>query len=204
VYETDLQTMVRIFFQQNVELRTEIAQMPGKQGSGWVRVTLIKGTIVACLIKWKNGEVLSGPEALRIVERLGSLAWDYTALTPGELSSSMPQQRKSPQNTSEAAQPFIAQREHSPTVPSQGAQSQSASRSSLQAAMVPVRTRSVPQQQFAEWPRAYRSVFNLIDGHNSIEKIANLLAKPYEAVASIITDLYKQGIIVFPARPFKW
>ena len=198
MYETDLQTMVRIFFQQNVELRTEIAQVPGKQGPGRVRITLIKGTIVACLIKWKNGEVLSGSEALRIVERLGSLAWDYISLTPGEPSSSMLQQRKSPQNTSEIAQPFTAQREHMPTVPSQGRLSQG---TSLHPALIPIRASAVPQRQFTEWPRAYRSVFNLIDGRNSIEKIANLLAKPYETVASIMTDLYKQEIIIFPARP---
>jgi hypothetical protein len=203
VYETDLQTMVRVFFQQNVELRAEIAQMPGKQGPGRIRVTLIKGTIVACLIKWKNGEVLSGSEALRIVERLGSLAWDYTALMPGELSSSIPQQKKSPQDTSEASQPFTAEKEHSPAVPSQGPLPQSVARSSLQPALVPVRVRAALQQQFAEWPRAYRSVFNLVDGHNSIEKIANLLAKPYETVASILADLYKQGMVDFPARSFK-
>src|SRR6266567_6669935 len=127
--------MVRVFFQQNVELRAEIAQIPGMQRSGRVRITLVKGNIVACLIKWKDGEVLSGPEALRIVERLGSLAWDYTSLMPGEPSASMPQQRKSPQNTSEATQLFTAQGEHTPTAPSQGTPSQSASRSSLQPAL---------------------------------------------------------------------
>lgn len=203
MYEADLQTMVRVFFQQNVELRAEVAQRPGNLGPGRIRVTLVKGTIVACLIKWKNGEVLSGPEALRIVEGLGSLAWDYTSLMPGEPSSSMPQQRKSSQNTSEADQPFTAQREQPPVVPSQRPLSQSTSWSSLRPALVPVRTRAIPQQQFAEWPRAHRSVFNLVDGHNSVEKIANLLAKPYETVASILSDFNKQGIIDFPARPFK-
>jgi hypothetical protein len=173
------------------------------QGPGRIRVTLVKGTIVACLIKWKNGEVLSGPEALGIVERLGSLAWDYTSLMPGRASFSMPQQEKLSQNTSEAAQTFTAEREHEPTMSSQGSLSQSTSRSPLQPALVPIRACTVPQQQFAEWSRAYRSVFNLVDGHNSIEKIATLLAKPYETVASILSDLYKQGIIDFPARSFK-
>lgn len=203
MYETDLQTMVRMFFQQSVELRAEVARVPGMQGPGRIRVTLVKGTIVACLIKWKNGEVLSGPEALGIVERLGSLAWDYTSLMPGGASFSMPQQKKLSHNTSEAAQAFTTEREHASTVSSQGSLSQNTSRSSLQPALVPVRARAVPQQQFAEWSRAYRSVFNLVDGRNSMEKIATLLAKPYETVASILSDLYKQGIIDFPARLLK-
>ena len=97
MYETDLQTIVRMFFQQSVELRAEIAMKPGIQGPGRIRVTLIKGTIVACLIKWKNGEVLSGPEALGIVERLGSLAWDYTSLMPGGSSFSMPAEKDTPE-----------------------------------------------------------------------------------------------------------
>src|SRR6185437_6188450 len=106
------------------------------------------------LIKWKNGEVLSGPEALGIVERLGSLAWDYTSLIPGESYFSMPQQKNLPQDTSEAAQTFTTEKEHAPTVPSQEPLSQSISRSSLQPALVPVRARAVSQQQFTEWPRA--------------------------------------------------
>jgi hypothetical protein len=199
VYETDLQTIVRIFFQQTVELRAEAAQVPGMQGPVRIRITLVKGTIVACLIKSKNGEVFSGAEALHIVERLGSLTWDYTSLKPGDGASGISRQSKSSQSTSTTTQSFATQKEQAPATPSQGPQ---ASWSAFQPVLVPVRVRNVLQQQFAEWPRTYRSVFNLVDGHNSIEKIAYLLAKPYETVAKILSDLHKQGVIDFPVRPF--
>jgi hypothetical protein len=202
VYETDLQTMVRVFFQQNVELHAEVAQIPGEPGRARIRVTLVKGTIVACRIKWMDGEALSGPEALRIAERLGPLDWDYTSLNPGEPSFDTPQQNKLPRNTSAAAQSFTTQQGYTPAEPPQGTQSQNAPWPLSQPAQVPVRARDVFQQQLAEWPRTYRSVFNLVDGHNSIERIANLLRKPYETVAKILADLQKQGIIDFPTRPF--
>lgn len=171
------------------------------QESGWVRVTLVKGIIVGCLIRWKDGEILSGSEALYIVERLGSLDWNYTPLTSKKLPSTMPPQARSSPDTPTAPQPFAAQEKRAPTVQAQGAASHNPSQLSLQPASVLIRARSVSSQQFAEWPRQYRSVFNLVDGNNSIEKIASLLAKPYEAITQILIDLYTQGVVMQPYRP---
>jgi hypothetical protein len=199
VYETDLQTMVSIFFQQNIELHAKITQTSGTRQSGRVRVTLVKGTIVGCLIKWNDGTALSGSEALHVVERLGSLAWDYTPLMTKGSTSITPQQGKSPESTPMAAGSFAPQEKQASTMPP-GTSSPGSSQLVLRPNSVPVRTRAVSQQQFVEWSRSYRSVFNLVDGHNSIEKIAHLLTKPYEIVEKIVSDLHMQGIVACRAH----
>jgi hypothetical protein len=201
VYKTDLQTMTRVFFQQNVELRAEVVHIPGMQGPIRIRVTLIKGAVVACLIKSKSGKVLSGATALFIVERLGPLLWDYTSIKPGASPSDIGQQHKALWGAPTKAQPITARKDQVPTTQSIGTRPPGIAWTSLQPAQVPIRVRDVPQQQFAAWPRTYRLVFNLVDGRNSIGKIAYLLAQPYKTVASILADLHRQAIIDFSVRP---
>jgi len=197
----DLQTMIRVFAQQNVELRADIAPISGIREAGWARVTLVKGDIVACLIQWKNGEVFSGSQALHMIERVGALTWDCYSLTSGKpLSQSLPTQ----------ALVVHAQIERAPTsipiTPPQEASPQQTPASLFRPDLVPVRAYAVvPRQQFIQWPRLHRSVFNLVNGYNSIENIASLLNRPYETIAKILADLYAQDIVTFESTHLnKW
>ena len=173
MYRTDLATMVGILFQQSIELRAEVSQVDGIEGPSLVRVVVMKGNIVACSIEKQGGAAISGDMALRIVDRLGALEWIHTPLEKRELALPMPQ-TASPADTPAAE-----------ILPSS----------------IPIRVGLVEQHKPDTWPRTQRLVFNLVDGNKSVQRIAQLLAKPCEVVQKILYILYANDIIVLSSRP---
>ncbi len=64
------------------------------------------------------------------------------------------------------------------------------------AVVIPRRTASGERATVSSsWPRDYRLVFVLVDGHRTLEEIAALLHKPLHVVAQVLRDLQSSGFI---------
>lgn len=60
---------------------------------------------------------------------------------------------------------------------------------------VPQRLIQVEKGAIDAWPRKHRQVFALVDGHRSIERIADILRQPLHVVEDTLQDLQAKGVI---------
>jgi len=164
VYRTDIRTMMRMFEQQTLELRAETA-VSGVQGLCSISLLLVRGVIQHCSIQDTLQGGLTGDEAFRFIERLGSLSWDYTLLSPE------PEREK--------------HLLHDPVT----------SCAVVNPSLMPTVLHTLTAQELGQLPREQRLVLMLVDGKKTLDEIATLLSKRHENVRDALVHLQTRGCI---------
>jgi hypothetical protein len=181
-YRLDLNTLLLMLGQSTGSLYSELQQISGVKGRYQVFLRLEKGSVKSCsVMDERENEVASGETAVKLIQNQ-VLEWHYTG-APNQ----PPQGRETPRTLSQTM--------------SLRAQTRPLRQSSLPALRSPIprRTYPIPQHEFLLWPRLYRSVYSLIDGHVSVDYIVRLLKREQgvEKIREVFIDLQRSGLITF-------
>lgn len=155
-------------------------EAPGPLPSPWLgQFHLDNGQVTSCALfdKTEKRIVLKDEEALRWLMSQGKIAWRLEEASP--LPALPPPPHENPPHEEEVL------KESSPSLPWK----------SLPA--VPQRTEKgkvVPANAFAS--REHRQIFALVDGHRTVDEIAQLLQRPSDAVLRVLQELQAAGFVV--------
>ena len=144
--------------------------VPGyQQDAGEVVLILGQGHVQTCTIRACDGLLLvQGGEALKALERLGSLEWQVQGFRgSGDVGQAMSSNGHDPSLQEHLTDQYIPRRR--------------------------VTTLSLAQQQTLS--RRHRQVFALVDGARSVATIAALLHLPSDEVARLLHELHQTRII---------
>ncbi len=167
MYRIDLKTILRILAHQSGKLDTTLDYIPGFRERCRAQLLLVEGNVVSCSIEGRDRNLLSGHEALRVLQDMGVLKWTYTPT---------PQSNPSPHVA-------LLEAPSSRQVPE------------IHPLSFPTRIRLVEQQEFTSWPRLQRSIYNLADGSKSVEALVRVLSQPYERIVEALSALRIKGVI---------
>jgi hypothetical protein len=62
---------------------------------------------------------------------------------------------------------------------------------------IPQRTAQVDQKQLLSWPRMHRKVYALVEGRNTVKKIADILSVSPASVEQVLHDLQGINVVVW-------
>jgi hypothetical protein len=182
VYPIDLQTILQVLANQSGELRTTVKHVANIKGECQVSVMLSLGKVVSCTILQKGKPVLIGEEAFHLLVNAGILQWEYIPAPspPPRLGSERSMGPSGPLRTAGLSEMSPARQ---------------AGRGDLPSGVFPVQARAVSREEFATWPRLYRSIYQLSTGDKTVEDIARLLSVPTERVKTALLSLIQQKSI---------
>lgn len=138
------------------------------------RAVITEGKLADCVIFTASGEIVAhGNDAYNMIAQR-TLKWDFTP-------------------TRASAAPLSI----NPLSPGRiGENSPALERQMMRADQrIPVRTHEVSPAELSTWPRQFRSVYSLINGIHTIERIERLTSLPGNAVESILRQLEERGYI---------
>lgn len=184
MYSLDIETLVSVLQQRRItgSLEADLATggLSGNLKKGNVRVELQAGKIRAVEIQNTHGQRLyTGLEALNKISRV-VFTWQLTEAPPPERAalSNLPPMQQSP-----------AMRQ-----PPGPINSSSLSRGVEK--LVPKRYRPIPPEQMQSLSRTGRTVYALVNGTNSVQRIADLLSLPISVVYTELLELRSEQFIV--------
>lgn len=174
-YHLALETICRMF----ADLRSTgtlqaTFESTSRRGSYTARAVMLEGKLADCMILNANGEAIAqGDDAYNMIAQR-TLKWDFIPLRPSALPPSI--NPLSPART----------RENSPALerPVMSARQR-----------VPARTHEISPAELATWPRQFRSVYSLINGIHTVERIEQLTSLPANVIESILRQLEGRGYI---------
>lgn len=179
MYSLDTETMLQLAqnYQQTGLFFADLP--PGAAGTRFpcrASMNMLDGTLIDCRIETLNGRThLVGREALQELHRFGILEWNLS-LPPDTSTNS---RTTSPTSI----MPYSPRDLATTDQPTDGNM------------LIPTRTVNVSPGQMAEWPRLYRKVYFMVDGKNTVEKIADILSLPVVTVEKVIRDLSSMRVI---------
>lgn len=163
-----LETILRRMFmtKESIILQTELAQVPGFRTPCRVQIMLSKGKILAALVGDQQN-VVSGQEALTLLNALGAIDWTLIPVKKGILL-------ETPSETQPRPQPFP---------------------SPLPVTLVPRRLKPLSREQFEAVDWLSRSVFHLSDGRKDIAALARLLHQETGRISEILWSFNTWGVL---------
>ncbi len=190
MYSLDIETLISVLQNRRIQgfLEADLSTggISGVLKNGFVKVELKEGKITSVFISDTNGHVLyQGQEALNKVRRL-VLTWQLTET----LSRSFDNETSTDPGFPVQRSPALNQT--NPLLPL-------ADRPSISnmSNFVPVRRQSLPSEHLRDLSRSARSVYALVNGANSIQRIANLLSMPIDMVYRELLALQGERFIAF-------
>jgi len=192
VYSLDIETLISVLQNRRIQgfLEADLSTggFSGPLRSGFIRVELQEGKIVSAFISDANGRILHrGQEALSKVGGV-VLTWQltetllnsldknvrYDANFPGQHSSALNQ-------TQSITHPLLSPVDRSFALNIGN--------------FVPVRSQTISPERLRFLSRSVRSMYALVNGVNSIQRIADLLSLPVDLVYRELLVLQQQQII---------
>ncbi len=198
MYHIDLATIVQILqgFDQNSIVRADLPTSLLKKANCRAELEMVEGKITYCQIIDAEGSVLMvQDQAMKLLYRAGQLDWFVSV------------------RTSPSPQMFITPRETPPPV--SNIQNTPASRFDSGGFRLPIteslgnpqgyqQTIRIPrhvyilqQEQTQGWSRKHRSVYSLIDGFRSVDKIQSMLRMPFQDLEEILRDFQFSNLITY-------
>lgn len=168
-------TLLLMLGQSSGILSADVRHILKTKENRHAHVELHNGSIILCIIQDEQGKVLFTNE--NVLKRIQSqvLQWHFDAKSPPNSSAYLP---KTQENLVE----------HSETLSSPNLLSS-----------YPQRTHHVAQNELLTWSRLHRTVFSLVTGSLTVERIESMLArdlKGREGVRQALKDLIKHGFVV--------
>lgn len=192
VYSLDIETLISVLQNRQIQgfVEAELAAgFAGIAGKSSVVVTLDRGKVISVTITGANGQPLyQGKEALNKIRR-AVLTWQLV-----ETTNKVPQQF-SPTNPFTASMPPPTVRTQPLPPAKQPLLPAPTSSFSTIGAIIPMRQR-VPSTHIHQWSRTARNVYALVNGTNSIQRIANLLSLPVDAVYAELLTLQEGHLVL--------
>ncbi len=193
MYSLDIETLISVLQNRRIQgfLEADLSTGGGSGSlkSGFVKIELKDGKIITASISDANGRIFyQGQDALNKVRRL-VLTWQLT-----EMPSTLPDEEM---RTSSAfpGQQFPTLNRMQPGIHSH---LPSVDRSSASDAnnFVPVRWQNPSPDRLRSLSRSARSIYALVNGTNSIRRIAGLLSQPVGVVYRELLALQEGQLIV--------
>ena len=192
MYSLDIETLISVLQNRRIQgfLEADLSTggFSGPLRSGFIRVELQEGKIISAFISDANGRILhQGQEALSKVGGV-VLTWQLTETSSSLLDNNV---------RNDANFPI----QHSPVLN----QTHSVTHSFLSPvgrsyafnvdSFVPVRRQNISPERLRFLSRSVRSVYALVNGVNSIQRIADMLSLPVDLVYRELLVLQQQQII---------
>lgn len=193
MYSLDIETLISVLQNRHIQgfLEADLSTggVSGSLKNGLVKVELKDGKIISISLNDANGRVLyQGQEALNKVRRL-VLTWQLTE-TPSKLvdeemrpNPTFPGQRFSDLSQIQpTTNPFLPPVDRSSVLDVSD--------------FVPIRLQNLPPDRLRYLSRSARSIYALVNGANSIRRVADLLSQPVDVVYRELLALQEERIIV--------
>nr|BBH88822.1 hypothetical protein KTC_35730 [Thermosporothrix sp. COM3] len=196
MYNLDIETLISVLQNRRItgflEADLSTGGLSGSLRKGTILVELQMGKIVTIRIRNPKGQLLfDGQQALQKIRGI-VFAWQLTeATTPDKNRASSFMGNPNPALERYPAQ-YSPARSLLPASPSQPD-----SRSML----IPVRYQNIPPGYLQHLSRTARSIYALVNGANTIQRIAALLSLPLPVVYAELMALYNDHLIVFAQGP---
>lgn len=193
MYSLDIETLIGVLQNRRIKgfLEADLSTggLSGALKSGFVKVELKDGNNLSIFIRDKNGNVLyQGQEALNKVRRL-VLTWQLVEVVPGLQDKESHTDPTFPIQRSPALHPLPSTTKPLPPPVRY-------SPASDMSACVPKRRQNLPSEHLHYLSRHARSVYGLVNGANSIRRIAGLLSMPIDMVYRELLALQREQLIV--------
>lgn len=192
MYSLDIETLISVLQNRQIQgfLEADLATgvVSGPLKGGFVKVELKEGKIASVSIKDANGRILyQGQEALSKVRKL-VLTWQLTET----LSKSLDKETRTDPAFSVQRFPALNQ-----TKPAKNAFSWPVDRSTAPYIneFVPIRRQDLPSARLRYLSRFARSIYALVNGANSTQRIADLLSQPVDVVYRELLALQEEQFI---------
>lgn len=194
MYSLDIETLISVLQNRHIQgfLEADLSTggASGALKRGFVKVELREGKIVSILISDTNGRILyQGQDALNKVRRM-VLTWQLTETPSRSFDKDTNTDPTFPIQRSSALQ--HTQPEMKSLLPPVDRSSASNTNNA-----VPVRLQSLLPGRLRYLSRSARTVYALVNGANSIQRIANLLSMPTDMVYRELLALQREQLVSF-------